>query len=161
RFYRSGNVLWCVRTVWDLSVPALILFSGLSARLRRWSERTRRSGWFALVVYLLAFLAIRYLLEFPLNCYHAYFRQHAYDLSNQSFGRWLGHSLKRLGVDATVGLAFLWIPYWLLRQSPGRWWFYSWMATTVATVFMVFITPIWIDPLFNQFGPMKDKRLEA
>jgi len=37
RFYRSGNVLWCIRTVWELSVPALILFSGLSARLSRWA----------------------------------------------------------------------------------------------------------------------------
>ena len=23
------------------------------------------------------------------------------------------------------------------------------------------VTPIWIDPLFNKFGPMKDKALEA
>src|SRR5436190_14248463 len=26
---------------------------------------------------------------------------------------------------------------------------------------MVFITPVWIDPLFNKFSPMKDKELEA
>src|SRR5205814_10435789 len=27
--------------------------------------------------------------------------------------------------------------------------------------FMVFITPVWIDPLFNKFSPLKDKTLEA
>ena len=26
---------------------------------------------------------------------------------------------------------------------------------------MVFITPVWIDPLFNKFSPLKDKALEA
>jgi len=161
RFYRSGNVLWCIRTVWELSVPALILFTGCSARLRHWAERTGGRWLFALAVYLVAFMALNYLLEFPLNCYQGFFRQHAYDLSNQSFGRWLGNSLKRLGVDTTVYAGFLWIPYLLMRSSPRRWWLYSWMAATAGTVFMVFITPVWIDPLFNQFSPMKDKALEA
>ena len=161
RFYRSGNVLWCIRTVWELSVPGLILFTGFSARLSNWAERTGRIWLFALAVYLVAFMGIKYLLEVPLNCYQGFFRQHAYDLSNQSFGRWLGNSLKRLGVDMTVYAAFLWIPYLLMRKSPRRWWLYTWMAATAATVFMVFITPVWIDPLFNKFGPMKDKALEA
>ena len=161
RFYRSGNVLWCIRTVWELSVPVLILFTGLSARLRDWAERTGRRWMFVLAIYLVAFMAIKYLLEFPLSCYQGFFRQHAYDLSNQSFGRWFGNSLKRLGVDTTVYAMFLWIPYLLIRRSPRRWWLYTWMATTAATVFMVFITPVWIDPLFNKFSPMKDKGLEA
>src|SRR5262245_15330336 len=157
RFYRSGNVLWCFRTVWELTVPALILFTGFSARLRHWAERIG-PGWFlALAIYVVGFMAIKYLLEFPLGCYLGFFRQHAYDLSNQSFGRWLGNSLKRLGVDTTVYAMFLWIPYLLIRKSPRRWWLYTWMAATAATVFMVFITPVWIDPLFNKFGPLKDK----
>src|SRR6266496_5517767 len=42
RFYRSGNVLWCLRTVWELAVPVLILFTGFSARLRHWAERSGR-----------------------------------------------------------------------------------------------------------------------
>jgi len=161
RFYRSGNVLWCIRTIWELSVPALILVTGFSARLRNWAEPTGRSGWVAMALYVVAFMTLNYLLEFPLNCYQVFFRQHAYDLSNQSFGRWLSNSLKRLGVDTTVYATFLWIPYLLMRRSPRRWWLYTWMAATAATVFMVFITPVWIDPLFNKFSPLKDKTLEA
>jgi Zn-dependent protease with chaperone function len=58
-------------------------------------------------------------------------------------------------------VAFLWIPYRLLRKSPRRWWLYTWMAATAATVFMVVVTPVWIDPLFNKFSPMKDHALET
>jgi Zn-dependent protease with chaperone function len=161
RFYRTGNVLWCIRVVWELSIPALILFTGFSARLRQWAEGTGRRWFFNLLLYIVAFMALKYLLEFPLNCFQGYFRQHAFDLSNQSFGRWLGNSLKRLGVDTAVCAAFLWIPYWLMRSSPRRWWLYTWMAATAATVFMVCLTPVWIDPLFNKFSPMKDKALES
>ena len=161
RFYRTGNVLWCIRVVWELSIPALILFTGFSARLRQWAEGTGRRWFLNLLLYIVAFMALKYLLEFPLNCFQGYFRQHAFDLSNQSFGRWLGNSLKRLGVDTAVCAAFLWIPYWLMRSSPRRWWLYTWMAATAATVFMVCLTPVWIDPLFNKFSPMKDKALES
>jgi Zn-dependent protease with chaperone function len=161
RFHRSGNRLWCIRTVWELSVPALILFTGFSARLRHWAECIGRNWLLALAIYVVAFMAIKYLLEFPLSCYLGFFRQHAYDLSNQSLGRWFGNSLKRLGVDTAVCAMFLWIPYLLVRRSPRRWWFYTWLAATAATVFMVFITPVWIDPLFNKFSPLKDKALEA
>ncbi|MGD8207451.1 MAG: hypothetical protein PVH47_05175 [Thiohalocapsa sp.] len=34
RDYRSGALLWVEATVWGLLVPALIPFTGLSARLR-------------------------------------------------------------------------------------------------------------------------------
>jgi len=37
-YYRSGNVLWVIATLWGLLVPAAILFSGFSARLRDWAR---------------------------------------------------------------------------------------------------------------------------
>ena len=161
RFYRSGNVLWCVRVFWELLVPALALFTGLSARIQARAERIGRKWLFVVVIYLVTFTVTKYLVDFPLNWYQGFVRLHAYDLSNQSFGRWLGNSLKRLGVETAVGAAFLWVPYLLIRISPRRWWLYVWMAAAIATVFVVFITPLWIDPLFNRFGPIKDKELEG
>src|SRR5205823_14844855 len=32
RYYRSGNALWVIATLWALVVPALLLFTGSSAR---------------------------------------------------------------------------------------------------------------------------------
>src|SRR5439155_23782662 len=127
RFYRSGNALWCVRAFWELFVPALILFSGFSARIRDRVERIRRNWYLTVALYVVSFMVVKYLLDFPLACYQEFFRQHAYGLSNQSFGRWLSHSLTRLGVEIVVGAAFLWAPYWLMRKSPRRWWLHAWM----------------------------------
>jgi Zn-dependent protease with chaperone function len=161
RFYRGDNALWCIRRAWELFVPGLLLFSGWSARMRDRAERITRSWFIALAIYVLAFLAVRYVLDLPLNWYQGFYRLHAYRLSNQSFGRWLGQSFKQGLVEAAGGVAFLWIPYWLMRRSPRRWWLQAWIAATVASVLVVFITPVWIDPLFNRFGPMTDKSLEA
>ena len=41
RYYRSGNVLWAIATLWGLLVPLLLLFTGLSARMRDAGPRDR------------------------------------------------------------------------------------------------------------------------
>ena len=55
----------------------------------------------------------------------------------------------------------LWVPYLLLRKSPRRWWLYTSALAVPFIILIVLVQPIWIDPLFNRFGPMKDKSLEA
>jgi STE24 endopeptidase len=161
RFHRSGNALWCFRTVWSWMVPALFLVTGFSARLRDWARRAGQKWFFVVVLYLLASLVISSLLNLPLNYYAGFLRQHAYGLSNQSLGKWAGDWLKSLFVLAVIGVAVLWLPYLLLRKSPRRWWLVCSGLAVPLIVLGVVIAPIWIDPLFNHFGPMKDKRLEA
>src|SRR5262249_53085087 len=74
---------------------------------------------------------------------------------------WLGDSLKTLMIGLVAGGPFLWVPYLLLDKSPRRWWLYSGLLTVPFLFLVLFITPIWIEPLFNDFGPMKDKALET
>jgi Zn-dependent protease with chaperone function len=53
------------------------------------------------------------------------------------------------------------LPYLLLKKSPQRWWLYTWLAVIPLTLLNTVIRPIWIAPLFNDFGPMQNKTLEA
>ncbi|MFL5402178.1 MAG: M48 family metallopeptidase, partial [Gemmatimonadales bacterium] len=93
--------------------------------------------------------------------YEGFVREHAYGLSNQSGNKWLGDWIKGT-VLSGFGLALvLWIPYLLLRRSPRRWWLYAGLATLPISIFVLVVSPIWVDPLFNQFGRMKDRALEA
>jgi STE24 endopeptidase len=161
QYYRSGNVLWAVSTGLSLLIPALLLFTGMSARLRGLAQRIGRRWLLMVALYALLFTLVTALLTLPLAYYEGYVRQHAYGLSNQSLGRWWGDWLKGVAVSG-VGLALvLGIPYLLLRRSPRRWWLYAGLASIPVATFVLLVTPIWVDPLFNDFGPMKDKALEA
>jgi STE24 endopeptidase len=161
RYHRSGNLLWGIGTTLGLLIPALILFTGLSARLRNGAFRLGRWWLPALVLYALLFTLVMALLTLPLAYYEGFVRQHAYGLSNQSFGKWFGDWLKGVALSG-VGLALvLWIPYLLLRRSPRRWWLYAGLATIPIATFVFVISPVWVDPLFNDFGPMKDHALES
>ena len=161
RYYHSGNVLWAVDTGVGLLVPALLLFSGFSSRLRTLAHRIGKRWLPAVAVYALLFTLVSSVLALPLAWYAGYVRQHEYGLSHQSFERWLGEWAKGLVVSA-IGLSLvLWIPYLLLRRSPRRWWLYTGVASLPLATLLLVVTPVWVDPLFNRFEPMHDKALEA
>jgi STE24 endopeptidase len=161
QYHRSGHLLWAIGTAVGLLLPALLLFSGFSARLRTTAFRLGRRWLPAVMLYACLLTAVMALLTLPLAYYEGYLRQHAYGLSNQSFGKWVGDWLKGVALSG-LGLALvLWIPYLLLRRSPRRWWLYAGLATIPIATFVLVISPVWIDPLFNDFGPMKDRALES
>lgn len=161
RYYRGGNVLWFVNLFWGLLVPALFLFTGFSARIRNWAQKVGRKWFFVIGTYFIIVSAINFVIDFPLSYYQDFVREHAYELSNQTFGKWFGDSLKRLMVGSIIGVLFMWVPYLLLKKSPTRWWLYTGLLAVPFLFFFMLISPIWIDPLFNDFGPMKDKALET
>jgi Zn-dependent protease with chaperone function len=41
-----------------------------------------------------------------------------------------------------------------MRKSPRRWWLYFWLAALPLMFFFFFISPWFIDPLFNHFEPL-------
>jgi STE24 endopeptidase len=161
RYYRSGNILWWINLLWGLAIPAVILFTGFSARMRDWARKIGRNWYFTFAAFIVIFSVVTYVVDLPLSYYQSFVRQHAYDLSNQTFAKWIGDSLKGLGVGVLVALLFAWVPYLLLRNSPRRWWLYSSLLIIPFLFFMNLVSPIWIDPLFNDFGPMQDKELET
>ena len=161
RYYRTGNVVWVVDVALGLLIPAIFLFTGFSARLRDLAARVGRRWFPTLVVYFLLFTLVTWVIGLPWAYYTEFARQHAYGLSNQTFAKWFTDGLKGLAVGLVIGALFLWVPFLLLKKSPRRWWLYTAILMIPFIVLMLLVTPVWIEPLFNKFGPMKDKALET
>ncbi|MDP1608595.1 MAG: M48 family metallopeptidase [Chlamydiales bacterium] len=159
-FYRSGVVLWSAEQIWALLLPCLFLVTGFSGRLASFAEKRCKIRYFSIALYLVLFFLSSWLLSLPLDLYASYFRPHSYGLSTQSLALWFDHYGKQCLITLGFSLATVWIFYWLLAKSPKRWWLYSSFVGIALSFFTVALQPIWIDPLFNDFGPMKNKELE-
>jgi len=161
-YYRSGIALWLVGMIWGFLVPIVILWTGFSARLRDLASGGGRRGLFATTaLYFLLYTVVTTLVDLPLAFYEGFVREHAYGLSQQTAAKWWGDTAKGFLVGAILGSLTIWLPYLLLRKSPRRWWLYTGLAAIPFVVLLLLVAPIWIDPLFNKFGPMHDKALEA
>ena len=160
-YYRGGNVLWIVSQLTALAIPALVLLSGLSVRIRNLARRVGRKWFFIVLIYFVLYSVLQWILYFPLAYYVGYVRQHAYGLSNQTFWKWFHDLLVEGAVELAFGGLLIWVPYWLIHRSPRRWWLYTAILSLPVMFFGMLVEPIWVAPLFNRFGPMDDKQLEA
>ena len=160
-YYYTRNVLWIVGLAWGLLVPALILFTGGSARIRGLARRVSSRPAMMMLAYLAIFSAIVFVLGLPLAFYDEFVVEHQFGLSNQAFSKWAGDSLIGFGVGLVVYFAIMSALYFAIRRSPGRWWLYMGLASVPFVFFLVMVSPVWIDPLFNKFTPMKDHALEV
>lgn len=159
-FYRSGMWIWGFNRFWAIALPALLAFSGFSARLRNLSARVGK-GWFATIgFYITAYLVLVALIESPIDYWQGFRRLHAYGLSNQTFGKWLGDWVMAMKVNVVIAVLTVWVPYLLLKRSPKRWWLYTALLSVPFLFVGMLVKPIWIDPLFNKFGPMENRELE-
>jgi STE24 endopeptidase len=161
RYYRSGIALWLLEIAWGIAIPLVFLFTGFSAGIRNVARRIGRKWFFTVALYLVLFSILSFLIDLPLSYYEEFVREHAYGLSNQTFSKWMGDSLKSLGVGLVMSVVFGWIPFLFLKKSPRRWWLYTGLMAIPFLCLVLLIAPIWIAPLFNKFGPMQNKDLET
>jgi STE24 endopeptidase len=144
--------------LWDYVVAAsisiLMLSSRISARLRDFSERLTRHKTMRVACYSIAYLLLVYVLSFPLNVYENFVREHQYGLATQGFPAWFREQLVGLGIALIGGTIFLIVLYAVFRRAPKTW---SIWGTGVAVVFsfvLLFIAPVFIEPLFNTYKPL-------
>jgi Zn-dependent protease with chaperone function len=164
RKYASTRVaLAFVGPVYGLLAGLLILFSGLAARMRDIAHAFGRHRYVRVLVFLALYMAVDFVLSFPLLWFGKFALEHQYALSNQTFGKWLLDELKDralslgfLGVVPVVALAYTGI-----AKSPRRWWLWLSAGTLPVLVVGALIQPLVFDPAFNTFTPLRDRALAA
>ncbi len=150
--------VWSIRLLLGFLLPLFFLTSGLSQRLGLSLGRDRGlvlSGF----LYGVAFFFIVFIINLPINSYSSYILGHKYGLSNQTLWRWLELNLKGFLLKDLVMAFFLWIPYYLIKSSPRTWWLQMGALLIPVVIFMVFISPMFIDPIFNKYSSIEDEGL--
>jgi Zn-dependent protease with chaperone function len=79
----------------------------------------------------------------------------SYGLSVQGWGSWAWDWTKGQCVNVIVGTIMIWLLYVVVRRSPRRWWLYFWALSLPVGLFLFFLQPIVVDPLFHKFEPLE------
>jgi STE24 endopeptidase len=158
RHSRIRDTLYFAGIAYSAAVLVLLLFSGLSRRIRDLAARGTKKPFVMAMIYIAIFTVAVALLEFPLSYYSGFMVPHQFNLTDQSFVSWMGDQLKGLGVGILMGaplgaLALLGI------RSVRRWWFALWLGSLPIMLLMIVIQPIVLDPIFNKFEPLEDQQL--
>ena len=149
--------------LWDYLLAAgisiFLLSSRISARLRDFSERLTRFRTLQVACYSVPYLLLVYVLSFPLNVYENFVREHQYDLATQNFPAWFGEQLIGVGITLVAGTILFIVLYAVFRRAPKTWWIWGTAVAVVFSFVVLIIAPVFIEPLFNTYKPLKDPEI--
>src|SRR5579872_164488 len=142
--------------VYGLVVLWLILRWKLSAKYRDVAERFSGKRFLQAFIFSPLLLLTIAFLTVPLDLYGEWIEKQ-YGISVQGWGSWAWDWTKGQLIGLVLGTLLIWWLYAVIRRSPHRWWFYFWLIAFPFGVFVFFIGPWVIDPMFHKFEPLQQK----
>lgn len=114
------------------------------------------SGW-------LFFILLTYadeILSIPFSIYGTFRIENRYGFNTMTIGLWLSDFIKSLIISTVLMSLLLFAALGLIQWSPGYWWFFVWSFLFAYGIFVMYISPYVIEPLFNKFTPLEDETLK-
>ena len=155
-YFEGGYWLQLWGFLYGLLVCVLFIATRLSQKLRDIAMRISHRPWLYTAIYAAFWLVVAELLSLPWALYTGYFREHAYGLSNLSIGAWFGEAGKELMVSMVILPWVIAGLYTLVRRAGETWWLKAGIASFFLLLLLVMVSPVYIDPLFNEFKPLPD-----
>ena len=154
--YHIELVFLTLVTLYGFLILLGLLRFDIGPRLRNIAERVSRFRFVQAYIFAPLLLLTIAVLNLPFDIYRQNVERE-YGISVQSWGSWFWDWTKGQLVSYVIFSFVIWLLYLIIRRSPRRWWFYFWLASLPITIFVVFITPVLLDPLFNKFEPLAQK----
>ena len=158
RHSRINDALYFIDFLYGIAMLLLVLGAGWSARMRDFAARHLRWPFVAAMFYFVLLSLVTMALTFPLDFYGGFVVPHQFDLTNQSFGGWLGDFAKAFAVNVIIFTPLAAIALVIIRRF-RRWWLALWIGSIPLILLGVLAQPLIIDPLFNDFRPLRDAPL--
>ncbi|KPB04898.1 M48 family metallopeptidase [Bacillus sp. CHD6a] len=152
-------------TIYFLTLPVewifyfLLLVLGGASAIQGWAEKVTKYKSLQTGIYLFWLTLFSTVIHYPLS-YLRYFLSKDYGITVQPYSGWMRDQV----VGFWEGMLIMWIVvlllYLLIRKFSKWWWAIAWGCFIPLVFFMMYIQPVVIDPLYNDFTELQDKELE-
>ncbi|HSP88863.1 MAG TPA: M48 family metallopeptidase [Ignavibacteriaceae bacterium] len=97
----------------------------------------------------------------PVNYYTDFYLEHKYNLSNQTFLKYIIEHLKGLIVSVIIGVPVLLFFFYVLNEFGSLWWLPLAIGLFVISVLLGRIAPVLILPIFYKISPIDNEDLKS
>ncbi|OHE56789.1 MAG: peptidase M48 [Thermodesulfovibrio sp. RBG_19FT_COMBO_41_18] len=149
-----------ISSIFGNVITIIFIFGGLLNIYNSWIASL---NWPFILTGILFLLILSYASTFlstPFSLYSTFKIENKYGFNTTTPKLWLTDFLKSIlvstilmGIVALVGL-------WLIQSSPNYWWIWVWGFFLIFSLFMIYISPYVIEPLFNKFTPIEEEGIE-
>ncbi|WP_379970044.1 M48 family metallopeptidase [Ectobacillus sp. sgz5001026] len=158
-YSRIKYVLYFLSTPLEWMFLLFILIFGISKRFETWAKQATKITVLQTFLYYFQLSLLTTLLALPLKVV-GYEVSKSYHIATQSMTSWIKDQVIDFWINFALMFVVINVILWLIKKSEKRWWLYAWALSIPFTIFLTFIQPVFIDPLYNTFTPLQNKELE-
>jgi len=138
----------------------VFLFGGLLGLYDRWIEDMQLSFILSGLLFFACLSVAKYLIDLPFNLYHQFVIEERFGFNTMTWRLWLSDQIKGLLVSAVLIGLLLSGALWLVQAAPHSWWLWVWGFFALFSLFLMYVSPYVIEPLFFKFEPLGQPELE-
>lgn len=147
------------------AITLAVLFSGVLPRLDRTLAGLGLAGPHLFVAYLVLLSLASTAVGLPFRLYRTFVLEARFGFNRTTARLWISDRAKALAIDAALGIPLLYAVHAFVSFTGELWWVWLFGFLAVVQLFLLWLYPTVIAPLFNRFdplpeGPLRD-RLEA
>jgi STE24 endopeptidase len=151
--------------LWHSLYSTGILLSAIFLGLFNWMDQWARGFGFNEIFTGLVFIGLlgiaSSLLHLPWGIYDTFVLEEKYGFNKTTWKTFLFDQLKGLLLSIVIGAPILYGVLWFF-ESAGAWaWAWVWGLVTVVQIFLMYIAPVFIMPLFNKYDPLEEGELKT
>lgn len=129
-----------------------------------WVDNLARGFGFGEIVSGLIFAGLFMLglriISLPFSVYSTFVIEEKFGFNRTTVRTFVLDMLKSFVISAIISGLVLWMVLWFFGEMGSSAWIYVWGAMILVQIFMLYISPVVILPLFNKFTPLKDGELK-
>lgn len=150
---------------WDMALDTAMLvmwtlLGGLGL-LDQWLLNLLGPSMWQQISLVVSFILISAVVSLPLSYIQTFKIEQAFGFNRMTLGLWLTDMLKASLLGAVLGLPLLWLVLYLMQSGGAWWWMIAWGVLVVYQLFVMWLAPSVIMPLFNKFLPLEDAALKT
>jgi STE24 endopeptidase len=150
--------------LWDMALEALVLLGWTLLGGLDWLNQSLLAwlgaGMAQQLALVVSFMLIGGLIHLPLSLLQTFGVEQRFGFNNMTWRLWLSDMVKGVALGLILGLPIVWLVLWLMQAGGHLWWLYAWGALVAYQLFVMWIAPNVIMPLFNKFTPLEDETLK-
>ncbi|NOR41859.1 MAG: M48 family metalloprotease [Gammaproteobacteria bacterium] len=108
------------------------------------------------IAVILVFSFISSMLELPFSIYSTFVIEEKFGFNRTTIKTFITDMVKGSLLGLIIGVPLLYVILWLMERAGDPWWIYTWLVISGFSLFMMWIYPTWIAPIFNKFEPMEE-----
>ncbi|NWF76348.1 MAG: M48 family metallopeptidase [Nitrospirae bacterium] len=149
-----------ISSIFGNAVTIIFIFGGLLNIYDDWISSFNFSFILSGVFFFLFLSYANTLLTIPFSLYNIFRIENKYGFNTMTIKLWFADFLKSILLSTVITGILLFIGFLLIQLSPTIWWFWLWIFFLIYSLFIMYISPYVIEPLFNKFSPIEEKVLE-